>query len=328
MPLTGNMLIFKLNSVTNPYEAAIIADQLGEIVRSATPRVTMPPDWVLENSKKRLDIARFAVTYCNDPATLAAVARSERRYGVLEALCANALLPATAFGLIIQRSDAQRRAIYEHHRASAIENAEVPVRDDYAPDFVTSKATYEGNSSALQRRTLLHKVLTQREEDPTLMDRLFVNEARFDRTDLLSAFLNYTYTASSDPSADYPFSLATQSVNQVLDVYNDLQQATALQSLVGALVHLREQAAPVSAAVVTKIIEKATPPAQFADHAHERVQLFTREAVDLLVARPEWFTLLSYHELSDAQFNDAYENTPPTLPGASSICLTEVARGW
>jgi len=81
---------FLLANTDDPERAARLVDEHPELAGRVTLKVSFPPAWVLAKQRESVDIARFAVRNCDDPATLHLIAaKYAKRKAIRDALDAN-----------------------------------------------------------------------------------------------------------------------------------------------------------------------------------------------------------------------------------------------
>ena len=94
---TDQVVKFMLENASTAEEVAHLAGLLPESsLLNANPKVAFPPSWVLARQKDSVNLAVYAIRHCEDPDTLAACVPMANRLSVLEALSESKYLSATA----------------------------------------------------------------------------------------------------------------------------------------------------------------------------------------------------------------------------------------
>jgi hypothetical protein len=244
--------LFGLNHTTNRYYGASLADQLGNSCWRAKPKFFFPPDWVAEKSRGPAEVAVFAVTYCDDPETLGAIARRDKRIGVLKALAGNKHLTRDDYAFMVGRvRDTEHRDAIEstrrrlHLDETAIARVEfealTPVPSERAR-FDRTIAAIDGGGNAAG-----------------LLGALFEDEARHVKHCAVDMYFKETYIASTN---DELWSQSRRSPVEVLRLYTGAAQAEVLTGFVKVLDPSKAPASLLGLDLVEVLVEHGiTPPA-------------------------------------------------------------------
>lgn len=301
-------LLFAINNTTNRYEAAALADRLGGDVVEAKPKVSFPPDWVLEYAKGPVARAVFAVTYCNDPGTLSEISASERRITVLGALAKNLYLPRVFYEAMLTRvTDGQRRDL-ETARIGAEDLVKTP-RDRIA-ELLEDPTMFQfgRHGRATSVSGFLNTLREYASTDPKAIDQVLLAEAN-NGHQLVSAFLQNYYASAS--SYDDVWECVTLSPRHVLDLYSEETRTTVLYDLVRTCTRQSTQRRPIDVDVA-ELLLTLSAPATYVNGRESLRHLFTPEAISLLVVSVEWAPLLVLQYVDDAQFATLLSTLPPS----------------
>jgi len=310
-----NVVGFALRHTSDSAFAARLADQLGDQMIDFAPKVTFPAHWVLAKQKSNAKVAGYAVTHCDDPATLDAIEAKAKRVTVREALACNPHLS----------SETQERMM-----KIALATGDRGVRS-----ALTRRQPPEPTVSAKER---LDEMLLGPKEDeyhplrPQRRDTIFSLIGQLDEQ-LRSEYVNKVYEAlynagytwmvtdmvlrqyqalSLDSEYAELYDHLTVKPFEALDALDPSQQAEIIKALVGrAVERYRTGVLPLDTEVVKRLVVLAKPTEVIPRHVYRTKNTwFTPEAVDALLESPEWGPLLYTHELSDEQAARLVKITP------------------
>lgn len=322
MPPSTKALRFGLSNTDNSFEAAILADQLGENMTRALPKVGFPPDWVLERSRGPVDLAVYAVTYCNHVETLMAVARRDRRFRVIQALAANSYLPNSSYNEIIERVTPDQRRNIEGQRAINVvvtvppnDSVEALLADPASYSHVDKRSTL---TSAMARVTALSK------ENPDVGTSFLLAAGEHEDTGPAVLYLLERYSATTELCDVWaPVALSPR---EVVDLYVGAKKVELLKLFLRGLIVGESQKEPVGVDIVGELIATAPTARLFSPKTSGvKRHIYTPEAVSLLVNNPEWVALLEGQILSEDDLATLIA-TAPRGTGASIFALLEASR--
>ena len=297
-------LVFGLSNATNPFEAALLADQIDpEHRHQATPKVGLPPDWVLEHASGPVDDAAFAVRYCYDTPTLVEVARRARRYTVITALCANPHLPNATYLELVQRvTPDQAHTIRNQPRVDVlVDFAERPL-----DEVLADQRSYNPPPRRSTLPSLLRYVRSHLEEYPGAIDVLLCSAAAFGDMAPAIEFAAHYYEAPGT-FADL-WDTATLTPVEVINLYVGDAKLLLLANVTRSVIASSTQRRLIDTDLVSTVME--TSARSYPIGAAKKRQVFTDAALDLILASPEWIVLLGTQELSDEQFTNLVSSAP------------------
>lgn len=303
MPLDRDTLIFGINNTTNRYYGASLADQLdGEYLAKWTqPQFFFPLDWVLEHSKGPVDEAAYAVRYCDDSETLAAIARRERRLAVMKALASNPCLRADSFDDVIARTGDEHHRILHYLRTNAVDNAAVHQSpEEEIAELLAAERTYDTGVNSSRYVTVLERVAGLSGICPTLADQLLRREAALGKFAYASGYLEHYYVNPSEQRKT--FSMVTLSPEEIVGLHNPSAQDALLSALLRNLEYAEEQIQPIDLGVVRAMATSIVDPPDTLDYDYAAREIFCSEGVDILIEVPGWHVFLERQIMSNDQF--------------------------
>lgn len=291
MPLSQTALVFGLNNTTNRFHAATLADQLGPacLNQKTHPKVSFPSDWVLEKSKGTVELARYAVKYCNDPDVLGQIARKDRRLAVMKSLAGNRHLTFADYTTMLERAD------FSHYYD--IESARDRLRlDDPVPEpppLIVAEPVVE----PLTLKDVLGQIQIGTATS-ALLGTLLEEEAASGKLVAIAAYLKLTFVSLDNEELwrGVPYTAL-----EALALYSPANQTSALANLVNCLYAATEQRELISLEVAQLFVERAVPTNGGVSYGPTH-EIFTQEAVEYLLDYPAWGEILTHQTLSEEQF--------------------------
>jgi hypothetical protein len=325
--MTSNkVLMFGLNHTTDVDQAERLADQLSREMTKATPRVRFSPAWVLRHTKSSVEVAQFAVRYCDDPDTLDKVARRETRQAVLRTLAANKALREDTYEVLLARASYSAQHAIRQTHARIIETANyVPVSiEDQFEEFIADETNFTKINHRYGKDIVVRHLQNFVDEIEGAGERFLVTSARLGKSDIFANFLASHYMiAGGSPTLWTGTALRPE---QAVALLNDPERKALLTTFTNGMDDWRaaEEAPPIDFQMIEMVVAHVDPEDVYLRVRNDdRSARFTPEAIELLVDTPEWFKLLELCPLSDDQF----ARILATRPGLSAPDMFDLLQG-
>lgn len=315
MNKSASVVRFMLENATTPEEAAHLASLLPEHeLISSKPRVPYPSAWTLARQKESVKVAVYAVERCVDPDTLDACVAKANRLAVLEALAASKYLSEAS------RAKLEVKTKKWHDQAHVSFVKALPAR------FAAVMAQYRAPYGLTDVGQFLENPAIPVEFVEVAIDLLLAPERLGPSGDvsvvvsLLASFTGVTDTPyyqnfwkrSSRTLSDLwgmveDASLKDRALLHLVSLTTDNYFSKSSTDLIG-----REICEQMLAA-----LEKAPSSLPKAcAHAPKVRNVFSTEAIDLILSRPAMVSLLTYQCLSPDQMSRLIALVPQTKRAA------------
>jgi hypothetical protein len=314
MDLRQDVALMALANTTDPQLAAKLATQLGSDMLRVDPKVNFPPAWVLSQQRGPVELAAYAIKYCDDPATLAKIARSSRRVAVKIALVSNCAL-SNEWRNQITTGDQHNYAV----SSAAREFANNRVCSD--PIGVLTKATTEDLDLLTQPHSKLITnalaALGSHDDQVTWLNKLIkISQAQDDGWLARLAICTYYKVPGSGCSFSPALAEVGQDATELLDL-SDRDRSRTLELLLKATVRCSTREVPFDTGITQRMLwDVDLMRSQSSFSALSPVSWFSPAAIDLIMnesPRREpwpWYDVLLHHRLTDPQFKRFIDETP------------------
>jgi hypothetical protein len=284
---------FAINHTENKYYGAALADQLsGSALTQCSPKFFFPADWVAEKARGHVEIASFAVKYCDDSATLAAISRRDKRLAVMKALAKNSHLLDEDYAVMLERAGARDFSYEVAQSRRGVVTAAAAAAAAAAPPVVAPVVI-----PVLRLGEVFNKI-NEGASGPELLVTLLQEECARGESAAIESYLQDTYVLEGPTSGVWAQAPTTPVA--ALAAYGDGMKRV-LSRFLGILDKAESQRTPLGLDIVTLLVESNTTPDNLRNKRLPR-EMFVSEAVDVLLNTEGWDAFLSRQILSEAQF--------------------------
>jgi hypothetical protein len=310
MDITTEVATLALTNTLDPDLAARMADHLNTRATGVVPKVSFPSAWVLAKQKGLVEMAVYAITYCEDPATLALIERSARRVGVRHALAANPHLSVATVqhmlewdkqhhnwgvvGALTLRELDRTRPTADQALSTLLES---PITSEQKSDLLRLLGSLVPDERAVWAERLLTKVISERPAPLWLVEHL----------------LRLRYHSRSYDSCKLGEDPVVWNAPRLLDALDPESRKSLLRALLTSMLRRSSQTEPYGADVASYFIKFVDPAAFISSSYSQSAEWFDEAGVSLLVADPKWNHIMAHHVMTDEQYFTYLANTPPKL---------------
>ena len=301
-------LVFCANHTENPYELAIVADQL-ESYEGVTPKTTLPVDWAREALQGSALDAAFAARWCRDEEALAYYAPRERRYSVQEAFADNPYLGEVSFRAMLERAkDDWAREMHRKRRAKALAELTRYLQAHRDGDVGLERVLADPLTYTSARvSTVVKRLYPFVVEDASVVARLLESEAQYAESRLALAYFEdyYCANASIESEERAMWDVCTLTPSEVLSLSRPAgARAKLLITFIGRFAAQNRLRRVLDAEFVAAMV--ASIPGEITDKWWDlytkHIARFSAEAIDVLIGATRWESALCGQTLSDSQF--------------------------
>ena len=320
MDIPEEFAAFVLVSTDDPVIAAATADLLGEEAVGHVPRVALPPVWVEKAQDRPPAFAAWAVTHCDDPATLERIARSTTSHEVATKLAQ--LGPSKVAVSFLQRLalDGDSRPLAER---LALSNS--PLHTKKARLAFMEACLKDPSSINPSSYTDLTRALTDSFPHPEYLSDLILACARSGAPLALSLVSEALDYLSGKHDRSIPWQELTATIDDILTALAPANATLQATRLLTEILH-PDTIYLIPLDMLKSILKHLDPDTIFAallpedPEDYEASSSFTRESLDYILDTKEWHRLLLGQPLPEDLFIKAL-STPLDLPIALDLFL-------
>jgi hypothetical protein len=301
MTINRRVLEMALRHTDDPELAARYAEQLND--PTVPPSVAFPAAWVLTHQKGSPEFAAYAVTHCDDPATLDAIARRARRVSVLCALARNLHTPDDAIEAITSYAEAKELSTVER---ALDKRAEILGR----PALLQARFTRVMSSRAfglLGEDALLELAAGLQETTGSTAQGRRLGEAILASGNTWLASRLLVKELFPDPDEEHTWASVTGlSGTQAVELLHVTKRARPFEEMIKAIQSTYHAPTPASPEIVASMLRYANVPDVYDVRRHwpsPSEAWMSPAGVALVVDNPAWYKCLPGHALTPEQYD-------------------------
>jgi hypothetical protein len=323
MPTNKKLVGIMLDHTTDPEEAAYLAYLLGNEVVTHSTQAFLPPAWVLAKQQDCAKVAVWAIEHCNNHDTLLAIAKT----------------PAFIKRASVKRALGCSKYLSQAEFIAATTPKAKPIVVRTAQEIVDAQIVKLSSLHKNRQQPILKELefLNDPAVLPATIDKAFM--ALCSAMDGSWAQKSYVLTKCGIQDRQFYFPAWEKGSLSVVDVFTglDATQRENMSSVICTVMlwsitrdeYIKTTPALIEADVVEllmKIDPKRLVSVRNYNSALERVRpTFTDAALDLLMRRPKWRWLATYHSLNADQLASLVKLTP-VVDRYQLLCLIQGKR--